>query len=563
MKRTKWIRWRWLRWALQFAALALLLWLFRRTAYTGEDLLAGGESIFFRLDPLAGAAATLASRQIITLFWPALVVVILTVFLGRFFCGWICPLGTLLDGFYRIFRPVFKRTNLLCGVDGNRRLRSARYILLIAVLFAALFSYPLVGLVDPFALLFRAMTFWGDPILYRGAGAGLDWIDGRWGAEAIEPFVEDHLMPFRAAVFRLAGASAVMLAVIFALELAARRFWCRYLCPLGAMLGLLGRKSLVKRLPAGVCKNCGDCASLCRMGALDDGLAIEDCTLCMDCIDLCPKGIARFSFDGPATGGSATGRLPVHYSTRKSRPVDLSRRGALAGLAVGAAIPGVAAAVELIRSNRADPYLLRPPGAADEKTFLDLCVRCGECMKVCPTGVLQPALLESGLQGMFSPRLIPRFIFEQTYCEYTCTLCGQVCPSGAIPRLSETAKHARPIGLAYFDHARCLPWGKQTPCVRCEEMCPVPDKAIKILNTFTIKGKDGEEVTIQQPYVDRDLCVGCGICESNCPVKGISAIRVRRADAPDPGTETMLDQKPEGAVEPPSRQRERAIPADA
>ena len=71
-------------------------------------------------------------------------------------------------------------------------------------------------------------------------------------------------------------------------------------------------------------------------------------------------------------------------------------------------------------------------------------------------------------------------------------------------------------------------------------MCPAPDKAIKILNTFTIKGKDGEEVEIQQPYVDRDLCVGCGNCESNCTIEGVSAIRVLRVDAPDPGTETLL-----------------------
>jgi ferredoxin len=189
------------------------------------------------------------------------------------------------------------------------------------------------------------------------------------------------------------------------------------------------------------------------------------------------------------------------------------------------------------------PHLIRPPGAGDEKTFLNLCIRCGECMKVCPTNVLQPTIFQSGLEGVFSPRMDFRFIFEQSFCEYTCTLCGQVCPTGAIPRLTEEAKHARPSGKAYFNHNLCLPWAEKTPCIRCEEMCPAPEKAIKILNTFTIKGPDGLDVEIQQPQVDRDLCVGCGICESNCTIEGESAIRVQRVDLPDPGTEFLLKPK--------------------
>jgi ferredoxin len=159
---------------------------------------------------------------------------------------------------------------------------------------------------------------------------------------------------------------------------------------------------------------------------------------------------------------------------------------------------------------------------------------------------LQPVIFEAGLQGVFSPHLLPRFLFEQSFCEYSCTLCGQVCPTGAIPRLTEEQKHAQPTGKAYFDHQRCLPWAENTPCIRCEEMCPAPEKAIKILNTITIKDKAGLDVEIQQPYVDRDLCVGCGICESNCTIEGVSAIRVRRIESPDPGTEFLLKTKPTG-----------------
>jgi polyferredoxin len=525
MKRLLWIPWRWWRRAAQLLLLLLFLWLFRRTAYTGSDELAGGEHMFFHLDPLATLSAMLSSRQWIPPLWPAVIVVLLTVLLGRFFCGWVCPLGTLLDWFHRLLRPITRRANrLLAGkkVQVFRR-TGARYVLLIVVLLSAALACPLIGLFDPLALLTRGLTFWGDPLFYRGADAVLQRLGEGRDIVAFDDFVRKSLMPFRSEVFQLAGLSAALLGVIFALEFVARRFWCRYLCPLGALLGLCSRRSLVRRLPAGACKTCGHCAEMCRMDALGDGLSVEDCTLCMDCVDLCPKRIARFAPAKTKTPG---------------RPVDLSRRGVLVGLALGAATAGSAATARVFRRKAPDPHLIRPPGAAEnDRDFLNLCIRCGECMKVCPNGVLQPAGLETGIEGVFAPRLVPRLVFEQTFCDYNCTLCGQVCPTGALKRLTAQEKHARPLGKAYFDRSRCLPWAMGIPCARCEEMCPTPDKAIKFLHVLTITTADGREVELQQPYVDRTLCVGCGICESNCPVPGESAIRVRRIGAPDPGTE--------------------------
>jgi polyferredoxin len=534
--------------------LAAFLWLFRRTEYAGADQLAGGENVLFRLDPLAGAAAMLAARQFIAAFWPAAVMVGLTLLFGRFFCGWICPLGTFLDIFHRLFRPITRRTNrwFAAWFSNSRRLtasgqiaasgKTMRFVLLVAVLLAAAFAFPLVGFVDPFSLLVRGMTFWGDPHLYRAADAGFDWANHGWVVDVLKPFAQKHLLPFRAMAFHTAVVSAALLGLIFLLEFAARRFWCRYVCPAGAMFSLLSQWTpLLKRSPVKVCKTCGHCAETCRIGALDRtaGFSPSRCTLCMDCIDDCPKGIVRFGFSFGKKSKSAKAA---------PRPVDLSRRSALVGIALGAAIPGVAATSQLVRPKSPDPFLIRPPGAAaDEKKFLDLCIRCGECLKVCPTNVLQPAVFEAGLKGVFSPRLLPRFIVDQTFCEFSCTLCGQVCPTGAIPRLTEEAKHAKPTGHAYFDHSRCLPWAENTPCIRCEEMCPVSDKAIKIFKTVKTKDKTGQEIELQFPYVDRDLCVGCGICESNCTIPDVSAVRVRRIDSPDPGTEFLL----KGAAPPP------------
>ena len=259
-----------------------------------------------------------------------------------------------------------------------------RYVLLIAVLLAALFAFPLVGLVDPFSLLVRGMAFWGDPLLHRGVEAFFGWAGTGQVADAVHPFVQKHLLPFRAMTFHLAGVSAAILAVIFALELVARRFWCRFLCPAGAMFGLLGRWSLLKRSPAVVCKSCGECAKDCRMGALvpvgqtsflatvgqtflsassaasqeadknvcptmtkNTGFSAADCNLCMDCVDNCPKSIVgfRFAWKGHRARGTeeVVGKKPLLAKTfsrrpppspsvasrRAPRPVDLSRRASV------------------------------------------------------------------------------------------------------------------------------------------------------------------------------------------------------------------------------------------
>jgi MauM/NapG family ferredoxin protein len=159
--------------------------------------------------------------------------------------------------------------------------------------------------------------------------------------------------------------------------------------------------------------------------------------------------------------------------------------------------------------------VLRPPGALPENHFVDRCVRCGNCMKICPTNVLQPSMLESGLEGIWSPKMN----FPASYCEGDCTLCGRVCPTGAIKSLTVPQKRLTKIGLAVVIRRLCVPWIKDTPCLVCEEHCPVPQKAIKIDYKLAANGK-----RIGRPVVDTKLCIGCGICENKCPVRPKRAI---------------------------------------
>jgi MauM/NapG family ferredoxin protein len=217
-------------------------------------------------------------------------------------------------------------------------------------------------------------------------------------------------------------------------------------------------------------------------------------------------------------------RFPGLFRSRSEKRLDLSRRALMIS-----GLSGLAGAI-LFRlrpeSEGAvyEPLLIRPPGAVPEREFLSRCIKCGECMKVCPAGALQPTVLLAGLEGIWSPVLVPRI----GYCEYECNLCGQACPTGAIEYVPLTKKKELKIGIALVDRDRCLPWAQARECIVCEEHCPTPTKAIW-LKEVEVPTMEGGTITVKQPHVDYDLCIGCGICEKRCPVRDLPAIRVTSA----------------------------------
>ena len=81
------------------------------------------------------------------------------------------------------------------------------------------------------------------------------------------------------------------------------------------------------------------------------------------------------------------------------------------------------------------------------------------------------------------------------------------------------------IGVAEINRNRCIPWAEGIQCIVCEEVCPIPRKAIRLQNR-TVENVHGERVSVHLPYVQRGRCIGCGICEQQCPVNGEAAIRV-------------------------------------
>jgi len=140
-------------------------------------------------------------------------------------------------------------------------------------------------------------------------------------------------------------------------------------------------------------------------------------------------------------------------------------------------------------------------------------------MKACPTNALQPAVNQAGPEGLWTPVLVPRI----GYCEYYCSRCTQVCPTGAIKELKIKEKTQLKIGSAWIKKDRCIPYALGDSCTVCEEQCPTSPKAIAMIETEMMM-PDGTWAAQQVPVVDLDLCIGCGICETKCPVEDDPAI---------------------------------------
>ena len=475
--------------------------------------------LYFRIDPLVAFGAMIASRAIIVAMLLALAAVGFGFVFGRAWCGWLCPLGALLDW-------ISPRTWHVAEAHKNWKI--VKYVLLLAVFFAAGLGNLSLMVLDPITLLNRTFSSAAMPTLNVIVVSGetalypivpplqplFDWIEQNW---------RGTILPAQQTFYQLGWMLALVFVGVVALNWVAPRFWCRYLCPLGAVYAWQAKISFLRPRAVKDCSHCAACMRVCPTSAIavtKDGFTVDpaECVVCMDCVTECPESVIAINFQ-------IADRRPQTADNAKAsgQPSAVSGRVLSRRHFIGSALASIGA-IALFRSApaaaRDDPWLIRPPGARDN-SFLARCIRCAECVKVCPTGVLQPSLFESGLEGFWTPILTTRL----GYCDYSCNACGQVCPTGAIPLLALDEKRQRVIGTAYIDQNRCIPWASYRPCVVCEEMCPVPDKAIK-LEPVDLISPDGKKVHVQRPRVVPDMCIGCGICEYKCPLTASAAIRV-------------------------------------
>ncbi len=529
--------------------------------------------LFLRADPLLALSAMVSLRRLILpLLWYALPVVVLSLLLGRVYCGWVCPMGTTIDLCERLFHirgfDSAQPRPTPSGVEGRGsspsqkpRWSRLKFYLLIALVATMLVpaghraqeelalsqsvGLSAVYIADPIALLTRTLTWTALPAAQYAAELSRDTAMA-WGqsgfvqrhptlARALSPLQIGLHRVVRPAHFRLGVVSFALFALVVALGRYAPRFWCRNLCPLGALLGWLGKASPLRLAVSDKCTRCLKCVNECKMGAISDDphhYCGPECTACFTCLAVCPEGAISLT-----TGREHTGR---------EDEFRLDRRRVLQALGLGMAavvLPkmdwrsarsSATQKVLKISSQR----LIRPPGAFAEDEFVTACVRCAECMKACPTNALQPAFGEGGLEALGTPILVPRI----GPCTQACNLCGRVCPTGALAPFSIEEKAYLHLGTARVDRSICLAWAGGRRCLVCQEACPYQ----------AIRQSADMAAGIGRPVVDEGICVGCGTCEWVCPVEPLGAIRVssggdRRHLTRD--AQRALRQEPEQEVE--------------
>lgn len=524
---------------------------FRRAAQLGSLILffcflaaAGkfpGTDLFLRMDPALVAITAIAGRVIQWAFLPALLVLFSAPLFGRVFCGYICPMGTTIDLSDRLSRilmlsprgksgsrdsgirrndgrgrllPVKTPNGGVCQLVTLKRISPAPWLspnlkihILVILAGAALAGVSLVYWASPVALVTRFYGLVVYPVVLLASDhllTAVQPIADRFDIRSLM-FLDIEARRYAANFFVL-----FLFAAIFAAARISPRFWCRYLCPAGAILSLVSKRPLVRRQVSAACNGCSKCARNCPMGAIDmvnpATARHADCIACLTCEQSCPQEAIRFS-----TEHRGNEQLPASPDRRRLLFSGMSGAVfAAAGLTGLTAPEGDEGAV---RHSR----LIRPPGALPEPEFLNACVRCGQCMAGCPTNTLQPVWFAAGPLGMFSPAVTPR----QNFCDPRCTACGNACPTGAIRPLDPKERIWARIGTAVIDQNRCLAWEYKKSCMVCDEVCPFDAVAFE----------KRPELPFPVPRVDENRCAGCGYCERFCPVRNEAAIVVTPMNA--------------------------------
>jgi MauM/NapG family ferredoxin protein len=456
---------------------------------------------FLKLDPVVFLGVGISARSFTPFMGTAVLILGLTAILGRFFCSTLCPMGVTIDIADWLVRKASRKQSK--PLPWN--LKSLKYQILLFILGAAFGGVSLVFLASPLSLVTRLFSLIIYPVLYLVGGSALTAVRPLANFLDITGIVYTHVSMLR---FDLQWFTVSLFIGIFSLAVFSPRFWCRHLCPSAAVFALISRRPLIRRQVTKECNQCGRCQKKCPMGAINDDFFVTDhseCIVCMTCVSVCPEKAVGF----PGQSINQDGHVGKISKDRR-RFIQAGASG------MGAAIITLTSLNHLHGDTgpgrTSNPAVIRPPGALPEKAFLARCIRCGVCMKACPTNTLQPMGLFAGFAAFFSPRVIPR----RGPCKPTCNVCGQVCPTGAVRALPLAEKIWAKIGTAHILRHKCLAWEFGKKCLICDEFCSY--------NALDFKMVD--DIPVAVPFVDESKCSGCGLCEHNCPVQARAAIVV-------------------------------------
>ena len=471
------------------------------------------------------------------LFW-----LVLTMLLGRCYCSMVCPFGILQDIISRIAKMIRRKK---ADYQFRPAMHKTRWFFLLLFLAGFAVVPVIVSLLDPYSNYGRLLTFLVRP-LYLTANNCLAAWKPDWFSVTTFAFAPLPAVMFTLFVMLLVGG----LAFFF-----GRRF-CNTICPVGTLLGLVAKIAPFRIRLGANCGSCGLCEKVCKGECIDSKVKTVDvtrCVECFNCLSVCRKKEIAFTLQtGTKCSFSSVKSLCslwLNFTTKDTTGTQSSQRtpprrtflqwlaaSLLFGSATRAAtLPnGLPTGQSRISYKKNHPVL--PPGARSKGHLIHHCTACQLCAAKCPANVIQPSITELGLQGF----LVPVMKFDHGFCNFHCVICTQVCPTAAlIPITSEEEKHKLQIGTVVFLEENCVVKTQNTNCGACAEHCPT--------GAVTMRPYGSPNSALTIPQIDADLCVGCGACESICPVVPYKAIYVE-------GLEKHGEAKP--AYDPTEKQQE-------
>ncbi len=436
------------------------------------------------------------------LFTGFIVIITITILLGRFYCSTICPLGVFQDIIIFIKRRISRRKRF----SYLKPHRITRYSILIATVGLWMFvSSAFIIILDPFSMFGRISITLFRPVLITLNNL-LSKFLGLFEIYSVYP------VDIKSASIGSIFFSLFALFVIIYLSLRMARIYCNLICPVGTFLGLISKISLFKiRMNVNLCNSCGACSSKCKTGCIDSinkKIDYSRCILCFNCVDSCPENGIIYAYKSPSESIASPKVTSFNSSKRTSLKIGgLLLTGALSDSLVSAQGWRFGGRKHRNQKNK-DPipinreHPVTPPGSISLERFNKYCTSCYLCVNACPTQVLQPSFLKYGINGALQPYMD----YFTNYCNYDCTICGEICPTDAIIPLPKEEKQLVQMGVAEFVKQNCIVHIDHTECGACSEHCPT--KAVDM---------EPYKDTLTIPYVTEDICIGCGACEFACP----------------------------------------------
>lgn len=434
---------------------------------------------------------------------------VLTLLFGRVYCSSICPMGIYQDVVAWLSKKFIRKKKYTYSKAKN----ILRWSILVATVVAFVFGFAfLVGLLDPYGAYGRMVTHILRPAYLAGNNL----------LEAIFTSFNNYTF-YKVSIYSLSIFSSaialVTLGMIGYLAWHNGRTYCNTICPVGTTLGFLSKYSLFKiRFVDDKCNMCGLCAMKCKASCIDSKNKKIDhsrCVTCFNCIESCNRDAMNYTFIG-FKKKKAVSTIPAYTYLKEDLPANESKRRFLSatlvvGLAAGKLIAQEASSALLPKRELKRQIPIAPPGAVSFNHLREKCISCHLCVSKCPSHVIKPAFLEYGLEGIMQPKLY----FDKGFCNYDCTVCGDVCPTGALIPLTKDEKNHTQMGQVQFIIENCIVYYDETSCGACSEHCPT-----QAVHMVPYKGA----LTI--PETDTSICVGCGGCEYVCPAIPFKAIYV-------------------------------------